>query len=229
MSYLLLLLLLLCSLLIYLLQYHFYIHIYIRCALHFKLPTHSYRRIAQALASNASNNKDEDFIDLTFPKMKRIFLDFTTDQYSGVLVSGMKGSSRTSKNSSKDSLVSSVRAPATGRTRGGNSSSSNDGAGDDGMSIEGSERDDAVDENDDTSDSGDGKLKGRDKVAVCGHFRGVLIKCQDEAALASQIFTSTRNGLRSTVCKTEIVPQLTVVDFGPKTSRVGIDYQVGVV
>ena len=157
--------------------------------------------------------------------MKRIFLDFTADEYSGVLVSGMKGSSRTSKNSSKDSLVSSIRAPATGRTRGGGSSS-NGGAGDDGMSIEGSERDDAVDENDDTSDCGDGKLKAKDKVAVCGHFRGVLIKCQDEAALASQIFTSTRNGLRSTVCKTEIVPQLTVVDFGPKTSRVGIDYQV---
>jgi hypothetical protein len=167
--------------------------------------------------------------------MKRIFLDFTTDEYSGVLVSGMKGSSRTSKNSSKDSLVSSVRAPATGRTRGGGVGDDGDGVlslrgmQGDGMSIEGSERDDAVDENDDTSDSGDGKHKAKDKVAVCGHFRGVLIKCQDEAALASQIFTSTRNGLRSTVCKTEIVPQLTVVDFGPKTSRVGIDYQVAVV
>jgi hypothetical protein len=162
--------------------------------------------------------------------MKRIFLDFTTDEYSGVLVSDRKGSSRTSKNSSKDSLVSSVKAPGAGRTRGGGCSSiSNGAAGDDGMSIEGSERDDAVDENDDTSDSGVGKHKDKDKLAICGHFRGVLIKCQDEAALTSQIFTSTRNGLRSTVCKTEIVPQLTVVDFGPKTSRVGIDYQVGVV
>jgi hypothetical protein len=170
--------------------------------------------------------------------MKRIFLDFTTDEYSGVLVSGMKGSSRTSKNSSKDSLVSSVRAPATGRTRGGGGGGVGDdvdgvlserGMQGDGMSVEGSERDDAVDENDDSSDSGDGKHKHKDNVAVCGHFRGVLIKCQDEAALTSQIFTSTRNGLRSTVCETEIVPQLTVVDFGPKTSRVGIDYQVGVV
>jgi hypothetical protein len=171
--------------------------------------------------------------------MKRIFLDFTTDEYSGVLVRDIKGSSRTSKNSSKDSLVSSVKAPATGRTRAGGGGGGGCDGGDgvlslrgmqgDGMSIEGSERDDAVDENDDSSDSGDGKHKGKDKVAVCGHFRGVLIKCQDEAALTSQIFTSTRNGQRSTVCKTEIVPQLTVVDFGPKTSRVGIDYQVGVV
>lgn len=173
--------------------------------------------------------------------MKRIFLDFTTDEYSGVLVSDMKGSSRTSKNTSKDSLVSSVKAPAPGRTRGGGGGGDDGSDGvlsvkgmqGDGMSIEGSERDDAVDENDDSSDSGDGKHKHnhkhKDKIAVCGHFRGVLIKCQDEAALTSQIFTSTRNGLRSTVCKTEIVPQLTVVDFAPKTSRVGIDYQVGAV
>lgn len=167
-----------------------------------------------------------------------MFLDFTTDEYSGVLVSDMKGSSRTSKNSSKDSLVSSVKAPAPGRTRGGGGGAGDDGSAGvlsvkgmrgDGMSLLGSERDDAVDENDDGSDSGDGKHKHKDKVAVCGHFRGVLIKCQDEAALTSQIFTSTRNGLRSTVCKTEIVPQLTVVDFQPKTSRVGIDYQVGAV
>lgn len=185
--------------------------------------TISNRKIASALASNASNNEDEDFIDLTFPKMKRLFFDFTTDEYGGGLANEVKVPSRVSKNASKDSLAGSI----------GSSSNIGTSASDkcDARSIEGSERDDGKDDNCEGFDGEEGNPREREKtnVAICGHFRGVVMKCKDEATLSSQVYTSTRNGLRRTACKTEVVPQLTVVDYGPKTSRVGSDYQVGAV
>ena len=171
------------------------------------------------LASNARNS--DEGTNLTFPKIKRRFLDFTTDKYREGLANDMKVSSKISKNFSKDSLARSIGLPSNFRENASDKC--------DARSIEGSERDDTMDDNCEGSDGGDGNLKDKKNVANSGHFRGVLIKCQDEETLSSQGSTSTRNGLRRTAFTTDVAPQLTVVDYGPKTSRVGSDYQVGVV
>ena len=156
-------------------------------------------------------------IDLTYPRRKRLFLDFKTSEYSrdrgqtsaSASAHDKKHLSKISKIGSKNCLLGNSRSSSN--PSGSGSASASDKS--DARSRESSERDDDYD----SSDRIDGVGNPRSKVH--DHHR-------DDDALSNHNYSSTRNGLRRTACKTEVVPQLSAVDFGPKTSRVGIDYQV---
>ena len=149
-------------------------------------------------------------IDLTYPRRKRLFLDFKNSEYSrdrGQTSSSASDKKHLSKLSKIGSKNSSFNPSASASA----SASASDKS--DARSRESSERDDDYD----SCDRIDGVGNPRSKVH--DHHR-------DDDALINHNYSSTRNGLRRTACKTEVVPQLSAVDFGPKTSRVGIDYQV---
>ena len=163
---------------------------------------------------------DDGFIDLTYPRRKRLFLDFKSNEYSRD-----RGQTRASdkKHLSKLSKIGSKNSSSKSSASASGSASASASDKSDARSRESSERDDDYD----SSDRIDGERDPRYKVH--DNLKGSLTKCQDrgdDEALLNHSYTSTRNNLRRSACKTEVVPQLSAVDFGPKTSRVGIDYQV---
>lgn len=161
-----------------------------------------------------SVSTDDGFIDLTYPRRKRLFLDFKSNEYS-------RDRGQTSGSDKKHLSKVSKIGPKNSLSNPSGSASASDKS--DSRSRESSERDDDYD----SSDRKDGDGNPRNKVH--DNLRGSLTKCQDrgvDEALINHSYTSTRNGLRRSTCKTDVVPQLSAVDFGPKTSRVGIDYQV---
>ena len=174
-----------------------------------------YRQIARALTRNA--DESEDVIDLTFPRKKRIFIDFTEGRYD---VGGRRavqgegsgnGSGSSSSGSGGDIIKDEVSSDSqTLQTSLGDIDNSGSGSSVsrsvDGNGVNIAKNNAAVDnlqsDTDNNSNSSSSSSSSgshldidisdvyRGGITVFEHFRGELVKCLNEDAVRSQVLSS---------------------------------------